>query len=171
MIIPYRQPSPRGEGLGGATLRVDFYKRRCPKVVGIAIRRKRISNIWGSQPRLATLDSPFQRKGRECGAFRVYRSLLPLEGGARRAEVGAQSGVKDDADGKTFLHKSLLMRVPYPPPLRSPFPSRGRCPAGADRALAVLKRVGRSVSSRRFMKAPEWRSINSADTRKQHASH
>ena len=41
----------------------------------------------GSQPRLATLDSPFQRKGRECGAFRVYRSLLPLEGGARRAEV------------------------------------------------------------------------------------
>ena len=41
------QPSPRGEGLGGATLRVDFYKRRCPKVVGIAIRRKRISNIWG----------------------------------------------------------------------------------------------------------------------------
>ena len=30
---------------------------------------KRISNIRGSQPRLATLDSPFQRKGRECGAF------------------------------------------------------------------------------------------------------
>ena len=39
-------------------------------VVGIAtIRGKRISNIRGSQPRLATLDSPFQRKGRECGAF------------------------------------------------------------------------------------------------------
>ena len=57
------QPSPLGEGLGGATLRVDFYKRRCPKVVGIAIRRKRISNIRGSQPRLAALDSPFQRKG------------------------------------------------------------------------------------------------------------
>ena len=29
--------------------------------------------------------------------------------------LGAQSGVKDDADGKTFLHKSLLTRVPYPP--------------------------------------------------------
>ena len=33
--------------------------------------------------------------------------------------LGAQSGMKeDDADGKTFLHKSLLTRVPYPPPLR-----------------------------------------------------
>ena len=101
------------------TLRVDFYKRRCPKVVGIAIRGKRISNIRGSQPCLAAPGSPFQRKERECGSFRVYRSLLPLEGGARRAEVGAQSGVKDDVEGKTFLHKSLLTRVPYPP-LRGP---------------------------------------------------
>ena len=34
--------------------------------------------------------------------------------------LGAQSGMKeDDADGKTFLHKSLLTRVPYPP-LRGP---------------------------------------------------
>ena len=33
--------------------------------------------------------------------------------------LGAQSGMKeDDADGKTFLNKSLLTRVPYPPPLR-----------------------------------------------------
>ena len=31
---PYRQPSPQGEGLGGATLRVDFYKGRCPKTGG-----------------------------------------------------------------------------------------------------------------------------------------
>ena len=40
-------------------------------VVGIAaIRGKRISNIrGGSQPRLAAPGSPFQRKGRECGAF------------------------------------------------------------------------------------------------------
>ena len=28
-----RSPFPNGEGLGGATLRVDFYKGRCPKVV------------------------------------------------------------------------------------------------------------------------------------------
>ena len=28
---PYRQPSPRGEGLGGATLRVDFYKGALPE--------------------------------------------------------------------------------------------------------------------------------------------
>ena len=83
-------PFPNGEGLGGATLRVNFYKGRCPKVVGIAIRGKRISNIQGNQPRLATLDSPFQRKGRECVAFRVYRSLLPLEGGRKMPENSIQ---------------------------------------------------------------------------------
>ena len=93
--VAVRSPFPNGEGLGGATLRVDFYKRRCPQVVGIAIRRKRISNIWGSQPRLATLDSPFQRKGRECGAFRVYRSLLPMEGGAPKGRrLDGESGMK-----------------------------------------------------------------------------
>ena len=27
-----RSPFPDGEGLGGATLRVDFYKGQCPKV-------------------------------------------------------------------------------------------------------------------------------------------
>ncbi len=27
-----RSPFPDGEGLGGAPLRVDFYKGRCPKV-------------------------------------------------------------------------------------------------------------------------------------------
>ena len=31
-FFSYRKPSPCGEGLGGATLRVDFYKGRCPKV-------------------------------------------------------------------------------------------------------------------------------------------
>ena len=29
-----RSPFPDGEGLGGATLRVDFYKGRCPKTDG-----------------------------------------------------------------------------------------------------------------------------------------
>ena len=39
-------------------------------VVGIAaIRGKRISNIRGEPTRLAAPGSPFQRKGRECGAF------------------------------------------------------------------------------------------------------
>ena len=66
-----------------------------PESGGDSDMGKRISNIRGSQPRLATLDSPFQRKGRECVAFRVYRSLLPLEGGARRAEVrGAERSEK-----------------------------------------------------------------------------
>ena len=45
-------------------------------------------------------------------------------------------------------------------PVSPAFPSRGRCPAGADRALAACKRAGRSVSSRRFMKAPERRSAS-----------
>ena len=40
-------PLPRWGRLRGATLRVNFYKGRCPKVVGIAIRGKRISNIRG----------------------------------------------------------------------------------------------------------------------------
>ena len=48
---------------------------------------------------------------------------------------------ENDADGKTFLYKSLLTRVPYPPLTRSPFPDgegklvaatpqifMGRCP-------------------------------------------
>ena len=37
MKVPYPPlrgpPSPCGEGLGGATLRIDFYKGRCLKVV------------------------------------------------------------------------------------------------------------------------------------------
>ncbi len=34
------------------------------------------------------------------------------------------------------------------------FPSRGRCPEGADRALAAGKREGKYVSSRRKMRVP-----------------
>ena len=48
--------------------------------------------------------------------------------------LGAQSGMKeDDADGKTFLHKSLLTRVPYPP-LRVNF-YKGRYPKAAFKSL------------------------------------
>ena len=70
----------------------------------------------GSQPRLATLDSPFQRKGRECGAFRVYQSLLPLEGGARRAEVrGAERSEKGASQVDDLRkHPSAADAVPLP---------------------------------------------------------
>ena len=93
-----------------------IYIGRCLKVVGAAIRGKRISNIRGSQPRLATLDSPFQRKGRECGAFRVYQSLLPLEGGARRAEVrGAERSEKGASQVDDLRkHPSAADAVPLP---------------------------------------------------------
>ena len=162
---------------------------------------KCISNIrGGSQPRLATPGSPFQRKGRECGAFQVYRSLLPLEGGARRAEVGGAERSKKERLKSTIYENTLSTAdaVPLPRwgrlrgaalrvdvykgrcpkvvsshqplktthpcfqttgfngfrrfkgfrwrlrrilddgiPVSSAFPSRGRCPEGADRAQAV----------------------------------
>ena len=42
----------------------------------------------------------------------------------------------------------------------SAFPSKGRCPEGADRAPAAGKRAGRSVSSTSFMRVPERRSAS-----------
>ena len=62
-------PLPQWGRLRGATLRVNFLQRAMSESGGDSDMGKRISNIRGSQPRLATLDSPFQRKGRECGAF------------------------------------------------------------------------------------------------------
>ena len=103
----------RNEGGGFAA---NIYGGDARKWWGAAIRGKRISNIRGSQPRLATLDSPFQRKGRECGSLRVYQSLLPLEGGARRAEVRAQSGVKKER------LKQAIYESTRAPLTRSPFP-------------------------------------------------
>ena len=94
----------------------SIFIKAMPESGGDSDMGKRISNIRGSQPRLATLDSPFQRKGRECGAFRVYQSLLPLEGGARRAEVRAQSGVKKER------LKQAIYESTRAPLTRSPFP-------------------------------------------------
>ena len=102
----------RSEGGGFAA---NIY-RAMPESGGSSDTGKRISNIRGSQPRLATLDSPFQRKGRECGAFRVYRSLLPLEGGARRAEVrGAERSEKGASQaGDLRKHPSAADAFPLP---------------------------------------------------------
>ena len=114
-------PLPRWGRLRGAALCADFYKGRCPKVVGIAIRGKRISNIrGGANPVSLRSTAPSRGRGENVGRFEcIYPSFLWKEVPAGR-RLGAQSGMKeDDADGKTFLHKSLLTRVPYPP-LRGP---------------------------------------------------
>ena len=114
-------PLPRWGRLRGATLRADFYKGRCPKVVGIAIRGKRIFNIrGGANPVSLRSTAPSRGRGENVGRFEcIYPSFLWKEVPAGR-RLGAQSGVTDDADGKTFLHKSRLTRVPYPPLTRSP---------------------------------------------------
>ena len=101
-------PLPRWGRLRGATLRVNFYKGRCPKVVS------------SHQP-LKTPHSCFQTTG--FNGFKRFRWRL-----------------------RRILDDGILVS--------SAFPSRGRCPEGADRAPAVCKRVGKCVSSRRFTKAP-----------------
>ena len=71
-----RSPFPDGEGLDGATLRVEFYKGRCPKVVS------------SHQP-LKTTHSCFQTTGFNGFRWRLRRilddgilvsSAFPLEG-------------------------------------------------------------------------------------------
>ena len=115
-----------------------IYIGRCPKVVGAAIRGKRISNIRGSQPRLATLDSPFQRKGRECGAFRVYQSLLWKEVPAGR-RLGAQSGVKKER------LKQAIYESTRAPLTRSPF-------LDGEGKLAAASPQNRKGDARRSLK-------------------
>ena len=56
-------PLPRWGRLRGATLRVNFYKGRCPKVVGIAIRGKRISNIRGEPTPSRYAGQPLPEEG------------------------------------------------------------------------------------------------------------
>ena len=104
--------------------------------MGIAIRGNAFPTYGGSQPRLAPHSRPFQRKGRECGAFRVYRHLLPLEGGVRRAEVrGAERSEKGASQVDDLRkHPSAAPRSPFPngeglgeATLRVDF-YKGRCP-------------------------------------------
>ena len=110
-------PLPRWGRLRGATLRVNFYKGRCPKVVRVTSRSKPL-----------------------IPAFKL------------RGSTGSKGSKGSTGSGGGFaamLDDGILVS--------SAFPSRGRCPVGADRALAVCKRAGRSISHRRFMKAPERR--------------
>ena len=70
------------------------------------VKRRRLRRKKGSQPRLAALSSPFQGKG--------LAWMLPPSFG-RRCPEGAEVG-----GGKRY-------------PRHTVFPSRGRCPEGADR--------------------------------------
>ena len=87
-------PLPQGGRLRGATLRADFYKERCPKVVS------------SHQP-LETTHPCFQTTG-----FNGFRRFNGFRWRLRR-----------------ILDEGI--------PVSSAFPSRGRCPEGADRAQAA----------------------------------
>ena len=80
----------------------------------------------GANPVSLRQAAPSRGRGENVGRFEcIDPSFLWKEVPAGR-RLGAQSGMKeDDADGKTFLHKSLLTRVPYPP-LRGPPSQWGR---------------------------------------------
>ena len=90
-------PLPRWGRLRGATLRVKFYKGRCPKVVS------------SPQPLEATHPC-FQATG-----FNGFRRFKGFKGFRWRLRRILDDGI----------------------PVSSAFPSRGRCPEGADRALAA----------------------------------
>ncbi len=86
-------PLPRWGRLRGAALRADFYKGRCPKVVGIAIRGKRIFNIRGEPTPSRFARQPLPEEGaRMWGVLSVsippsFGRRCPQGGGwGRRAE-------------------------------------------------------------------------------------
>ena len=89
-----------------------IYMGAMPESGGGAIRGKRISNIRGANPVSLRSTAPSRGRGENVGRFEwIYPAFLWKEVPAGR-RLGAQSGVTDDADGKTFLHKSLLTKAP-----------------------------------------------------------
>jgi len=92
-------------------------------------KRRRLRRKKGRQPRLAALGSPFHWKG-------LAWTLPPSYG--RRCPEGAEVGwgKRDEKEREDRL-KSTICESTLSTAARSPFPSRGRCPEGADRALAV----------------------------------
>ena len=99
----------QGSGGGFAAFLEEGILDTQPSPMG-KVKRRRLRRKKGSQPRLAALSSPFQGKG--------LAWMLPPSFG-RRCPEGAEVG-----GGKRY-------------PRHTAFPSRGRCPEGADRALAV----------------------------------
>ena len=64
-------------------------------------------------------------------------SLLPMEGGAPKGRrLDGESGMKKSGGDRL---KQAIYESTRAPLARSPFPSRGRCPVGADRAQTAGK--------------------------------
>ena len=95
----------QGSGGGFAAFLEEGILDTQPSPMG-KVKRRRLRRKKGSQPRLAALSSPFQGKG--------LAWMLPPSFG-RRCPEGAEVG-----GGKRY-------------PRHTAFPSRGRCPEGADR--------------------------------------
>ena len=86
-----RAPFPNGEGLGGAMFRVDFYKGRCPKVVGIAIWGNAFPTYGGANPVSLRSTAPSRGRGENVGRFEcIYPSFLWKEvpAGRRLGDAG-----------------------------------------------------------------------------------
>ena len=98
------------------------FGRRCPEGAEVG-RVKQYSHIRESQPRLASLVCPFQRKGREIVVIRGQG--LALSPHICRALL-------------RFPPLSFIPPVPYPP-LRGTFPSRGRLTIRGKPAIANLR--------------------------------
>ena len=81
-------------------------------------------------------------------------SYIPLHpaAGANLRPFGAPPSRGRREKSKILLSMEKAAKREYRCPTPKAFPSRGRCPKGADRALAVRKRVGKYVSSRRKMR-------------------
>ena len=146
MKAPYppltRSPFPNGEGLGGATLRVNFYKARCPKVVGIAIWGNAFPTYGGANPVSLRSTAPSRGRGENVGHFEcINPSFLWKEVPAGR-RLGAQSGVKKER------LKQAIYESTRAPLTRSPFPNgEGKSVAASPRSFDS----GRSCSGIRYL--------------------
>ncbi len=111
-----RSPFPDGEGLGGATLRVDFYKGQCLKVVGIAIRGNAFPTYGGANPVSLRSTAPSRGRGENVGRFKcIDPSFLWKEVPVGR-RLGAQSGVKKERLKSTIYESTLSTADAVPLP-------------------------------------------------------
>ena len=111
-----RSPFPNGEGLGGATLRVDFYKGQCLKVVGIAIRGNAFPTYGGANPVSLRSTAPSRGRGENVGRFKcIDPSFLWKEVPVGR-RLGAQSGVKKERLKSTIYESTLSTADAVPLP-------------------------------------------------------
>ena len=142
ILLPMEGGAPKGRRLDGGSGMKKSGKDRLKCVVCESTRAplRDPPSQWGrqrgggfaapkgSQPRLAALGSPFQGKG-------LAWTLPPSYG--RRCPEGAEVGWGKRAEKERGRSSQVrhLRECRYP--RHEAFPSRGRCPEGADRAVAV----------------------------------